>query len=154
MKTFLKGIRREIALLRRREPGGRADPEAVIGTCQFCDKPVRYAEGDLDRHERARHDACLSRVMERQLSPLLAEGHFQRALAILRDLPLVRPHLRAAFDALPDSYGPIDMARLIDQMMPYAELEQALVRGERARTLLALRGIKKHVLGLGTAVAA
>lgn len=139
---------RLMAVARRMIAGAYVDPNLPLGACRYCDKPVLYAEGDRDAEGRARHDQCESAVMRKQLDRVSADRIFLHVLAMVRDLPSVAPHAKAAIRAVPEPFDARAMASFIDGMMPHVETEPMLSLRSRRDTIVALRGVKRTLLGL------
>lgn len=139
---------RLMALAHRMVPGVFEDPQKIIGACRYCDADVAYDDGDHDAAGRARHDACERTVTRRQLDRVRADMFFMNVLGIVRDLPAVQPHASAAMRAMPEKFGPREMATFIDDMMPHVALEPLLTLRARRDTVVALRGAKRTLLGL------
>lgn len=139
---------RLMALARRMVPGAFEDPARPLGNCRYCDETVLYAEGDTDADGRPRHDRCEREVTRRQLDRVSADRIFMHALAIVRDLPSVAGPAKAAVRAMPDRCDARDMAACIDAVMPHVELEPLLSLRARRDTVVALRGVKRSLLGL------
>lgn len=142
------GIRYFAAIAKRMVPGAFEDPNRIIGTCRYCDSDVTYAAGDHAPDGRSRHDKCEKKVLRSQMNRVHAPMYFRNVLAIVRELPSVRPHALAVHKAMPNGYGPVEMAGFIDAMIPHVETEPMLSLRTRRDTILALRGAKRHLLGL------
>ncbi len=139
---------RLLALAKRMVPGAYEDPMRVIGACAYCDGDVLYKDGDVDGAGRARHDACERDVTRSQLDRVSADRVFIHALAMVRDLPTVLPHAKAAMRAMPARYGAREMAAFIDAMIPHVALEPALGLRSRRDAVVSLRETKRALLGL------
>lgn len=137
-----------MALAKRMIPGAFKDPHRVIGSCAYCEGDVLYKDGDADAAGRARHDACEREVTRGQLDRVRADGIFLHVLALVRDLPTVQPHAKAALRAMPERYGAREMASFIDAMVPHVEVETSLGLRARRDTIVSLRETKRTLLGL------
>lgn len=139
---------RLMVLAKRMVPGAFEDPRRAIGACAYCDREVLYKDGDLDAAGRARHDACEREVSRSRLDRVRADNIFLYVLALVRDLPAVHPHAKAALRAMPERYGVREMASFIDAMVPHVEVEPALGLRARRDTIVSLREAKRTLLGL------
>jgi len=137
---------RLMALARRMVPGAFEDPHRTLGMCLYCDREVTYAAGDTDADGRPRHDACEKTATRRQMSAISADRLFMHALALLRDLPGMKPHLRTAVHALPDGYGPKEMVRVLADMTPHVESSSISLKMKRD-VVVALRDTKRDLCG-------
>ena len=82
---FIK-LKRLVEIAIRLVPGSHEDVSRCIGECLYCEQPVDYSVGDHTAQGRARHDACESAALRKQLAGPVILMCFGQAVTIVRPL--------------------------------------------------------------------
>lgn len=133
-------------------PGVQRDPQAVIGTCYFCENPVCHADGDRDAEGHPRHDSCEKLARGIEMSAVEHTKLFFQAVAIMRDLSGLKGRTEHIIQALPDDFDGRHALGAVTRFETLVKDEPCLVEASRQSALEALRSIRRSFFKLASAV--
>lgn len=90
----------------------------IIGSCDFCAKPVARYEGGRFSDGRCYHFDCHNRILKQAFQPM----ELAKLVLEIESLVLVKPDLASFYSTnFPNSFTPDAISQLIEQLIEHPE---------------------------------
>jgi hypothetical protein len=137
-------------LIRSLPPQTRRRLNAVIGLCQYCEKPVTKFGGTLDTEQRARHHRCWKIICWSQTRSAEVNENFLSIVTYLAMFlgPEDRDALRSIVQSMPQPPSWANVLALLKQVHPLVEAS-TLNEDKRKAILAHLGAYRSRILKSG-----